>query len=279
MAVQLEYQGKSYSKSENARNYEEKYVGTFEDASAYFNLLVPKTYVADKGYINNITLTQKEGNLWNVNISYGLELSSNGTSEDSSTGAQQNSLSCGRLSLALEMADDYLCNWNYYLIARGEYATAAIPAWYNTAKDTFISAAGDLSKNYRWIKSLSEIPTEADAENKYWSVIKYTNPETSAVTITAPKKPGVESFDKPTYTITEYSRYASKTKAGWATASKLNKIFASPPAGDFGLNLAGNWKLDDAQIYYDGKKWVSQCTYTASGNSQGWDTDLYAEME
>jgi hypothetical protein len=38
---------------------------------------------------------------------------------------------------------------------------SGVPAWWSTAKDTLISSDDDL-KRYKWVKSISEIPTEKD---------------------------------------------------------------------------------------------------------------------
>lgn len=134
------------------------------------------------------------------------------------------------LSMPIEGHPNYKTNWNYYLIGLGENAQT-VPAWWSTATDTFIDPTSEDFKKYRWIKSLSEIPTEKDAEtNSYWQVVKSTGEN---VTVCKPQKPGVETYDKATYTITEISRYSSKSKAGWAASTALNTIVTAPAKGDF----------------------------------------------
>ena len=85
-------------------------------------------------------------------------------------------------------------------------------------------------------------------------------------------KPGVETYDYPVYEITESSRYSNKNKAGWAVQHRAGRI-SSPTLGTFGISY-GNWLCEGATISYDGKDWVSTCTYVHSPD--GWDTDLYS---
>lgn len=95
------------------------------------------------------------------------------------------------------------------------------------------------------------------------------------MTACKPQKPGVETYDKAVYTITEVSRYSSKSKAGWAVAQALNSVVSKPKKGDFSIKNKGNWKVDSANVFYDGKKWCSRLVYTLSGDEKGWDEDIY----
>ena len=138
--------------------------------------------------------------------------------------------------MPIEGHPNYKTNWNYYLIGLGENAQT-VPAWWSTATDTFIDPTSEDFKKYRWIKSLSEIPTEKDAEtNSYWQIVK---------------------------------------GSGWAVSEALNSVVAKPKKGDFNIQNEGDWKVDSASIYHDGKKWCSKLVYTLSGDAKGWDKMIY----
>ncbi|MPN24446.1 hypothetical protein SDC9_171845 [bioreactor metagenome] len=91
--------------------------------------------------------------------------------------------------------------------------------------------------------------------------------------IKEPTKPGVEGYDLATYQVTESVKQPNATRCGSYVAGRLNKIIR--PNETFGL-AEGNWKCDSASIQWDGKYWKATLTYTKSGDSAGWDKDLYA---
>ena len=157
------------------------------------------------------------------------------------------------LSLPLESHKNYKTNWNYYLAAAP--SITAVPAWWATAKDTIISAAD--AKKYRWVNSPSECPSDVQG---LWRTIK------------DPTKPGVTSFDVPTYVITETARFGSARSAGSMIANTLSHI--GTPCEVFGIR-GGDWKCDDAEVSWSGKYWLAHLSWTRSGDDKGWDKDLY----
>ena len=90
-----------------------------------------------------------------------------------------------------------------------------------------------------------------------------------------------DTYDWTVYTITETGKHSSKNQAGWVASEAINSIVTKPSLGDFGLTakLGGNWKVDNVEVYYDGKHWVASRTYTKSGDAQGWDQELYGEVK
>jgi len=74
--------------------------------------------------------------------------------------------------------------------------------------------------------------------------------------------------------LTESSKHGSEKQAGWVIKNKMGKI-AKPENGDFDIvkKYGGNWLVTGADIGYDGKYWISKCTYLYSPD--GWDEDLY----
>ena len=90
--------------------------------------------------------------------------------------------------------------------------------------------------------------------------------------MTNPLKPGVETYDVAVYSVTETAKFRSSNAAGKFVSGRLNSI--GSPDTVFGI-AKGNWKCDDACVFYDGEAWFATLTWTLSGNENGWDKDLY----
>ena len=161
------------------------------------------------------------------------------------------------LSMPLEANSEYKTKWNYYLA--GAKGVDTVPGWWGTAKDTILSFAD--SQKYAWIKSLGETPVD---KNGRWHVIK------------EPTKPGLDSYDVAVYSVTEVAKFRTARKAGAMVSNVLNRI--GTPMETFG-SKTGNWKCDDASVSYDGKNWYATMTWTRSGNSKGWDSELYEDVQ
>lgn len=227
------------------------YSGTYEEMYELHSLSEIGEYnVEAEGKLTSKRLNQEEGPVWNCELIYST--SKNGdysTSPDYSYGSKSASLRGSLLSLDLSMAAGYRTNWNYALYCAPGHSK---PSWWASAKTTELSDAN--AQNYLWAKVGEE---HSDARGK-WKCIP-------------PTKPGVESIDYATYSITESARYANRNQAGKMCAKKLNKI--GTPSEDFGLG--GSWKCDDATVSWTGEYWLATLTWTRAGGSSGWDKDLY----
>lgn len=256
MSLVVKHQAERKSRTDKSKIYEETLIGPKSEVQTYYNSLVPKTLTSGKGYLDQYTMQQEGGDLWSVTASYSYEYSESGDQEDEGTGPQVASLSSSMLSLPLEANPNYRTKWNHYLLGKDEYAQT-LPADYDDATDEI-----PISENYRWVKSLSEVPTEPDSEGALWGIAAQ------------PTKPGVEVWQKPVWQVRETSRYTSKTKAQWVTTQTVGSIVAAPLSGNFGITT-GNWLVEAGSVAFDGKKWLSDLTYTHSGDAEGWDEDLY----
>jgi len=83
---------------------------------------------------------------------------------------------------------------------------------------------------------------------------------------------GVEYYDLACFVVSETAKYSSARSAGQAISTNINTIVS--PTETFGIT-GGNWKLDEATIQYNGKHWYATMVFTHSGDSLGWDSDLY----
>ena len=211
----------------------------------------------DSGVLTSCRVYQESPNIWVCERKY-LKDSSGESLERPHTvyGKKSAQLHGSMLSMPLESHKNYLTNWNHYLAAAP--GVDDVPAWWETATDSVLSHAD--SQKYAWIKSPGETPVD---KNGRWHIIK------------DPQKPGVDSYDVSTYSITETAKFRSARAAGNMVGNSLNNI--GKPNEDFNMTLQGyNWKCDNAEVLYSGRAWFATMTWTRSGNEEGWDTDLYS---
>lgn len=105
------------------------------------------------------------------------------------------------------------------------------------------------------------MPLDPDANGKYWRILQ------------KPTKPGVEYYDLACFVVNISAKYNTASAAGNAVSKNINHIVT--PTETFGIT-GGNWKLDEVSISYDGKHWIANQTYTKSGDSSGWDREIYS---
>ena len=122
-----------------------------------------------------------------------------------------------------------------------------------------VSCPKPTQKNICGSKNVSEVPT---IDGKRWVILK------------KPKYPGVESIDKTVYSVTETVRHRSAKSAGRDVQNKLNNI--AKPDNDFDIK-DGDWKCDDAQVFWNGKYWLATLTWTNSPT--GWNKEMYKEKQ
>ncbi len=248
-----------------------EFEGSKASIDAFAAALKPGTFYPGLGGLTNREVRQSGGDVWLCSCEYEQTVDIfGGFKGDGGSGPDTQKLIGRRLSLPLSRHPDYRCCWDHYLVAVAG-RTDTVPAWWATATSPNVSlyTASSEWRNYKWIKSLAELPDPGNGAA--WGVVH------SGTIICRPTKPGVERYDYCYYTITESGRHRNKEAAGWAAATALNTIFPTPLLGDFGITarLGGDWKFDDVEIAQDGKVWVAQRTYTLSGDASGWDKDLY----
>lgn len=268
MALKILYQSKEKSKNGSQQKYKVTYYGKENQIDSLIATLEIGTSTAEGCYLSSWTKSNYGADLYQVVLEYtqSYEWGSYSNVPSTVVGKKSATLSVRNIQLPIEWLKDhgsqnYLTNWNYYLIGRAESEDESIetPAWWETAQTPIIPIAD--RTNYRWIKSISELPLEADTEGKYWFIVEQ------------PQKPGVQVLDYALFVVTESAKYRTASAAGSAINKSINTI--TSPSNTFGLNW-GDWKLDQASVSYDGKAWIGTCVYTHSGDDQGWDTDLYS---
>lgn len=245
-----------------------------------------QTYGKDLGVLEEIKISQDSGPFWNMTLSYNNPLSTSITTPTSTISADptQNSLAVVMLSMPIETHPNYIYRWNHALmgccLSASEISTITGIAL--TAK---LSAAEALinDESYKgrlkWIKSPDQIPTEKET-------VTMPNDSTSAgywKVIVGIKKPGVESYDLPTYEIQQKAKHNKRQDASWAL-TQINGKIAFPKFGDFGIQgyfhtlgqtPRGYWLCQGGGIEFDGKNYVTNCTYLYSPDPNRWDLQIY----
>ena len=249
----VQFQSREYERLNSGRTLKVTYTGSFGEMSALAD--APET---ENGYsFASARISQKSGAIWQCEMRYsaGSDGSLINNPEEQEYGKKSCQLKVSMLSMPLESHRDYRTNWSYYLASKP--GVTAVPDWWATAADPLLT--GDAAANYAWIKGVGETPVDAKS-GKRWNLLK------------KPQKPGMETYDMYTYSITETARYQTAVKAGTMVKNMLNRI--GKPVETFGINV-GNWKCDSCDISWNGKCWVATRTWTLSGGVSGWDPDFY----
>lgn len=238
------------------------------------------------GRLDNIHLHTDQGPFWNVDLQFNQPLSSGVyvRFEDNKE-PTQNSLTVRMMSMPIESHPNYKYAWNHCLARKGDaYFPGTISNWSDVsgmAPSTAIDLANDSSGYLKWLDDVSQLPTETwqDQDNpditQSWNIVFNMT------------KPGVSTYDFPTYEIQQNARHTSRDQATWSLLAKNGKL-AFPQYGDFGIEdyfysgadgltatVSGHWLCEGAGINYDGKYYIAACTYLFSPDPMGWDRDLY----
>lgn len=258
--LQRKFQGREQSLSRDESIYRETWYGSETEIDEYIATLVIGSFVQDKGYVHEWQKKQDSPAVWQVEvtyrITYSVDADSNDEVEDGTTTPKTYSLSVRNIQIPLEEHKMYKANWNHYLIGLGN---VPVPTWWATATNTLLDV--DARKVYQWVSSIAEIPLEANEQKLYWRILK------------DPVKPGVQVYDRACFVVTEKSKYRTSASAGQAISKNINEI--GDPPHKFSIE-GGQWKLDEASVEHDGKRWVATRTWTRADE---WDADLYGSNE
>lgn len=285
--ISIEHGTRQLDREQNQQRLSLTWIGPKDELDAYVATLTIGNWYEGMGQFTNWSISQNAGPLWELELQYVITYRDDGSignidDDDEASGPDTQTLQARTVSMPIETHFNYETRWNHFLAGRRYKAangtvydyTRIIPPWWSTATDPYIAPSIENNDiyNYRWVKSLDCLPMPDEDRNEVWGVVK--NPTTGVVC--TPRKPGLETYDKTFYTITEIGEHRNKIAAGWATRALVNSIIASPLLGDFGLTPAGyNWKVDSIDVAYTGKRWRATRTYTRSGDRRGWDQDIY----
>ena len=257
MSNGVKYQSRVLEYTPDGRTFTLTYFGSQADMESRQEEEVPAAELPrdNKWRLRSSRVSQESPEIWICEFQYTTGEDGNYVEPPSPAwGKKSATLSGSMLSLPLESAAEYRTCWNYYLCAAPGNTT---PSWWEKATDCILSPAD--AKKFAWIKTVSEVPT---VDGVRWVILK------------KPKFPGVESIDKAVYSVTETARHRSAKSAGRDVQNKLNNI--AKPDNDFEIK-DGDWKCDDAQVFWNGKYWLATLTWTNSPT--GWNKEMYKEKQ
>ena len=281
--VELKYKGFEQNRNDDTLNTQI----TFQSTQDKLQSVMTSTYKvgtqdANYGRIDSLRLTQDAGPFWNLVVEYNQPLSAGviiTTGNDNK--ATQNSLTVRMLSLPIQSHPNYKYIWNHSLASN--YGSSQIA--YSQISGLNAQQAADFaaahSGRVRWISNDSQLPTEPLVEENEGSEDVFTYYWKVEFEMT---KPGVTSYDFPTYEIVQNARHKSRNNAAWSLATKSGKL-KFPTYGDFGLQskfYSGDanrgiyhWLCLGGGVSFDGKYWIANCTYQWSPDPNGWDLQMY----
>ena len=267
MALNNLYQGRTRERDQNGITVTVTYTGTKSECEAWeAQQTIGATY-AGLGKLASTSVQQREGSIYVVVARY---QNANGTSgavgsevvpPDYTFGEFSATLDCSMLSTPLEQHPSYHKNWNNYLIGRMAVGGTppGVPPWwsYSVAQTVIPASVQDI---YRWCENESEKPLE---QGYTW------------ITVALPTKPGVTSYDRALYTLTESARFRTWAEAVAAVDAYADK--RGTPINNPGAPFVdGKWKCDRANVRWSGEYWLGTLTWTYSPD--GWDSDLYSAV-
>ena len=290
--IALEYQGFEQTKDQNNLNTQVTYQSTKDVIDWYCNTTNnPKWIIGTVddtwGRLDSINSRPGDGPFWKAILSYNKPLSAGIiiTTPGDDEKPTQNSLTVRMMSMPIESHPNYKYCWNHSLATcygSDQIDPADISGLNAQQAHEFLEQHVDENGFCwaRWIQSDSQLPTDPvmvqDGEQQYphyWKVQCYMT------------KPGVSTYDYPTYEIQQNARHTSREQAAWSLAVKNGKL-KFPQYGDFGLQSklfapsaqppsAYHWLCQGGGVNYDGKYWIANCTYLFSPGDEGWDLECY----
>lgn len=272
----------------------------------------------DFGTIDNVQITQNDGPFWKAVITYNKVLD-NGIpiSIDHKNKPQEHSVDIIMYSAPIQKHPNYDFRWNHVLfttsvpLATWSNAFYTANTQYHTTHPEFnpndpynskwtedyasflVNRLGDGKQHplldVIWGRDMNEKPRQ----NRYYYEVNQITWNVSMISaagwmVRQPmQKPGIEYWNKATYSITETGRYTKKKDCEWAL--KTGGLITFPDLGDFGIQkyyhpevltaalsaMNGYWLCEGGQINYDGKYYNASCKYTWCLLNQGWDQDVY----
>lgn len=284
--IVIKYQGFTQTKTTDNLNTQVTYQSTKEGIEHFLSSETKwkiGTVDDDWGRLDSINSQPGDGPFWNAILTYNKPLqgiyTTTGGSDDNKP--QQNSLTVRIVSMPIQSHKNYKKIWNNYLIGRGDLQD---PPTLETVSGLNLDGATALINAHpgqlRWVKSDSDLPTQPEMINEepvYWKIL------------VNPTKLGVETYDMPTYEISQTARHSDRQNAAWSLATKSGKLKFPGGTGDFGLeaktypssnNPAStppcyHWLCQGGNLNFDGKYWNASCTYQWSPEDTGWDQQIY----
>lgn len=267
MSVNIKYKTETINRESTKRITSRTYYSfDYEELETFIESNFPEGKDSEIGEIVRNRF-YREGAIWYCDIQgeadfdhSGLQINYGNRREQQAP--QRHTLRTVTLSLPLRFLDNYRTCWDHHLWAEVALSIDRV----NIPDEVYISATDTGAFYYNnvlfvWTPT-DHAPGQTPSSGKRWSYVR------------SPVKKGIKHITYHTYQITEYGEYNTESAATWAIQKILNNVSAKPLLGDMGAGDSnGQWKLDNAQIRYNGKKWEAECIWTYMPVK--WDPDLY----
>lgn len=242
------------------------YSSTKTELETYINLTYPiGKQTSDLGTIQKLNY-REDGTFWYCDVSGTMKQSNEGIDYNiANSGPTDHSLNTVCIPLPLNAHASYRTHWNHFLWCSSSNAAKSPPESVKNA----VSNSSVLSGENVWMWTDDGTPPEAGIYMGVNVQNWYAGADGSTL---YPSKPGAETFDYYTYQITESGEFNTEKAAYWVVKKVLNKPINAPMLGNFGI-AGGNWKLENAQITPNGKKFYASLTWTWAEDK--WDSDIY----
>ena len=263
---QVKYKGFTQDKDSEQKTTTIVYQGSRTLVDEAFAEMRIHSHNDEYGTLQKMQVRQAEGPFWELELTYEIEYyQGTGNSSGTSYGPKASTLDCTMLSLPIESRSNYRMKWNNSLWST--IKGAGTPSFWDsatlnndgiqgTAYEYVGTADPTQATYYAWGATQSELPS---LPSPYvWHRVRSMT------------KPGVETYDKPVYTLTESSKCNNQVQAQWVVSKVAGKT-GTPLNGDFGIvqKHGGEWLCEGASVQREGRVWIAKLNWTWAPH--GWD--------
>lgn len=204
-------------------------------------------------YLTDIETERAEnGRFWYANLKYqSLQLYNFFVKFDGDT---EYELEDGGLRNPLPLHPDYVWCWDHHATSRADAAPWVDPCSYGSD----IVENADSAAKYRWIKTLSELPTEPNGQ-RWFLVLERQKPFDEYLT------------SSPIVAMRKYYKTKSTAIAN-ATIQEVGVLKVPGERFGIGDGTDAQWLIIAKGLLFDGKYWVLTVRYQWA---IAWDTDIY----
>jgi hypothetical protein len=268
--LQIKYKGFTQSKDSETKSTIVIFQGSKELVDAAFDEKRIHSHDETYGTLQNMHVRQGEGPFRELECEFTIEYYQGvGNSAGTAYGPKASTLDCTMLSLPIESRSNYRMKWNNTLWST--IKGAATPGFWDTAT---LNADGITGTAYEYPGS----GTPTAATYYAWGATQSELPSLPSpfvwYRVHSMTKPGVETYEKPVYTLAETSKANTQVQAQWILSKVAGKT-GKPINGDFGIEqkFGGEWLCEGGSIRREGKVWLATLNWTWAPH--GWDNDLY----
>lgn len=278
--LQIKYQGQTFEVSKDSTSTTIVYQGSKELClEAQRTDLAGGMVNPDYGTITHSVVTQQDGPFWQIEVTYETAASEFSHEAGQNADGTDKDLNHSQLSVRviqndIQMHPMYLRWWDNCVWWTSRTQTSVPGA--SIVMPIILRADATYPVDYVYKSGDYYITFSMNTPQP----LVFSNQSYSWNLLQGCYKPGVTSYDIPTYEMQEFGRFNSKSDAQKFVSKRIATI-TTPKKGDFGVvkAIGGNWLCEGAEINNDGKNWIASLTYMHSVSSDGWDPEIYGDPD